>query len=231
MEQLKNFMKNKKKIVIPVAIFIVILLAVGCDYARSGSDDKKDSTPQAEEQITEQEVTIEEEESNETINDNTTNETKEKTVTNEQKNTQTKNSNTTNKTNVNNKDNNNNSSQSSGSTQSQSKPSHTHTWVDHTATKQVWVSKMVEVPVYDKKQVQVAARYIFAHDGYTTTNVNDAKAHAKELILAGLPSNYRTEPIYETKSVQTGTKQEDQGYYETQSYVDYTYCSSCNQRK
>ncbi len=43
-----------------------------------------------------------------------------------------------------------------------------------------------------------------------------------ELILAGLPDNYRMETIYETKQVQVGSHQEDHGHNET--YVDYEYC-------
>lgn len=112
-----------------------------------------------------------------------------------------------------------------GSTPGQtSAPTHTHTWKDHTATKQVWVPNMVTVPDFETKRVAVGTTFIFAYDGYATTSVDDAKAHAVTLIRAGLPDNYRTEAIYETQTVQTGSHQEDQGHYETQSYVDYQYC-------
>lgn len=33
------------------------------------------------------------------------------------------------------------------------------------------------------------------------------------------------------KTVKTGSYQEDQGHYETQTYVDYQYCSVCGARK
>ena len=114
----------------------------------------------------------------------------------------------------------------SGSSDKPSKPAHQHSWKQHTAQK--WVSNMVTVPDYETQKVAVGNRYIFAHDGYTTDNINNAKAHAKELILAGLPDNYRTETIYETKQVQVGSHQEDHGHNET--YVDYEYCD-CGARR
>lgn len=120
----------------------------------------------------------------------------------------------------------------SGSASSQpSKPAHTHTWVNHTATRQVWVSNWVDVPDYGTQQVAVGNKYIFAYDGYTTTDINDAKAHARELIMQGVPENYRTETIYETQTVQTGSHKEDHGSYKTETYVDYVYCSSCGARQ
>lgn len=120
----------------------------------------------------------------------------------------------------------------SGSSSSQpSKPAHTHTWVNHTATRQVWVSNWVDVPDYGTQQVVVGNKYIFSYDGYTTTDINDAKAHARALIMQGVPENYRTEAVYETQTVQTGSHKEDHGSYKTETYVDYVYCSSCGARQ
>ena len=120
----------------------------------------------------------------------------------------------------------------SGSSSSQpSKPAHTHTWVNHTATRNVWVSNWVDVPDYGTQQVAVGSKYIFAYDGYATTDINDAKAHARALIMQGVPENYRTETIYETQQVQTGSHKEDHGYNKTETYVDYVYCSSCGARQ
>ncbi|TCV95340.1 hypothetical protein, partial [Longibaculum muris] len=107
-----------------------------------------------------------------------------------------------------------------------SQPAHQHSWKQHTAQK--WVSNMVTVPDYETQKVPVGNRYIFFYDGYTTDNINDAKAHAKELILAGVDDGYRTETIYETKQVQVGSHQEDHGHNET--YVDYEYCD-CGARR
>lgn len=112
-----------------------------------------------------------------------------------------------------------------------SKPAHTHTWVNHTATRQVWVSNWVDVPDYGTQQVVVGNKYIFSYDGYTTTDINDAKAHARALIMQGVPENYRTEAVYETQTVQIGSHKEDHGSYTTETYVDYVYCSSCGARQ
>lgn len=112
-----------------------------------------------------------------------------------------------------------------------SKPAHTHTWVNHTATRNVWVSNWVDVPDYGTQQVAVGTKYIFAYDGYTTTDSNDAKWHSVALIKQGVPDNYRTETIYETQQVQTGSHKEDHGSYTTETYVDYVYCSSCGARQ
>ena len=123
----------------------------------------------------------------------------------------------------------NNSGNSSSS--QPSKPAHTHTWVNHTATRNVWVSNWVDVPDYGTQQVAVGTKFIFAYDGYTTTSISDAKAHAVALIKQGLPENYRDEVIYETQTVQTGSHKEDHGYNKTETYVDYVYCSSCGARQ
>lgn len=114
----------------------------------------------------------------------------------------------------------------SGGSDKPSKPAHQHSWKQHTAQK--WVSNMVTVPDYETQKVAVGTRYIFFYDGYTTDNINNAKAHAKELILAGVDDGYRTETIYETKQVQVGSHQEDHGHNET--YVDYEYCD-CGARR
>lgn len=132
----------------------------------------------------------------------------------------------------------NNGSSNAGSTSSKpsqssqpSKPAHTHTWVNHTATRNVWVSNWVDVPDYGTQQVAVGTKYIFSYDGYTTTSDADAEAHAVALIKQGVPDNYRMETIYETQQVQTGSHKEDHGYNKTETYVDYVYCSSCGARQ
>jgi len=123
-----------------------------------------------------------------------------------------------------------NSGSSSSKPSQPSKPAHTHTWVNHTATRQVWVSNWVDVPDYSTQQVVVGNTYTFS-DGYSTTSIDSAKAHAKELILAGKDSGYQTTPVYETQTVQTGSHKEDHGSYKTETYVDYVYCSSCGARQ
>lgn len=111
-----------------------------------------------------------------------------------------------------------------------SKPAHTHTWVNHTATRNVWVSNWVDVPDYGTQQVVVGETYIFS-DGYSTNDINSAKAHARELIMAGKDSGYQTTPIYENQTVQIGSHKEDHGTNTTETYVDYVYCSSCGARQ
>lgn len=120
----------------------------------------------------------------------------------------------------------------SGSSSSQpSKPAHSHSWKDHIATKQVWIPNIVTVTDYTDQQVPVGTRYIFAEDGFATTDSSVAKAHAVELIKQGYFGNYRMETVYETQTVQTGSHKEDHGTWQTESYVDYVYCSSCGARQ
>lgn len=132
----------------------------------------------------------------------------------------------------------NNGSSNSGSASSKpsqssqpSKPAHTHTWVNHTATRQVWVSNWVDVPDYGTQQVQTGTRWVFPEDGYVTTSLSDAKAHAVALVKQGCMGNYHTEPVYENQTVQIGSHKEDHGSYTTETYVDYVYCSSCGARQ
>lgn len=112
-----------------------------------------------------------------------------------------------------------------------SKPAHTHTWVNHTATRDVWVSNWVDVPDYGTQQVQTGYRFVFPEDGYTTSDINDASAHMVALIKQGYVGNHYTEPVYENQTVQTGSHKEDHGTWQTESYVDYVYCSSCGARQ
>lgn len=112
-----------------------------------------------------------------------------------------------------------------------SAPSHTHSWKDHTATKQVWVSNIV--PVYEDQQVQVGTKKIsegiFWHCNCGAVIPKGQHAdHAFNHIANNEPDNgyvkehFHEEPIYETQRVQVGTR--DDGHYETQTYVDYKYC-------
>lgn len=113
---------------------------------------------------------------------------------------------------------------SGGSSSQPSAPAHSHSWKDHTATKQVWVPNIVTVTDYADQQVAVGTKYVFAEDGFVTTDPGTAKAHAVELVKQGYAGNYRMETIYETQRVPVGSHTEDHGWYETQTYVDYQYC-------
>lgn len=132
----------------------------------------------------------------------------------------------------------NNGSSNSGSASSKpSKPAHTHTWVNHTATRQVWVSNWVDVPDYETKTIYGGQLYTEQPDGTWLSNgetywfYTDADFEAfKNLIVEkmkteGYCGNYvnRTK----TEKVQVGSHKEDRGSYSTETYVDYVYCTSC----
>lgn len=113
---------------------------------------------------------------------------------------------------------------SGGSSSQPSAPAHSHSWKDHTATKQVWVSNIVTVPDYETQQVFSHYLYVFSADGYSTTDISAVKAHSVELAKQGLSTNYSNVPQYTEQTVQIGSHTEDHGHYETQTYVDYQYC-------
>ena len=132
----------------------------------------------------------------------------------------------------------NHGSSNSGSASSKpSKPAHTHTWVNHTATRQVWVSNWVDVPDYETKTIYGGQLYTEQPDGTWLSNgetywfYTDADFEAfKNLIVEkmkteGYCGNYvnRTK----TEKVQVGSHKEDHGSYSTETYVDYVYCTSC----
>ena len=220
LEQIKNMISKNKKIVIAIILIIILSLVIGITFASKPSDNKKTESQ------TEQKIDVSEE------NNNKEEEDKKEENENSKTDKNTDNSNTTSTT----KDNNNSSTDSnkkdssnagnSSGSNKPSQPAHQHSWKQHTAQK--WVSNMVTVPDYETQKVAVGTRYIFAYDGYSTTSEADAKAHSKELILAGLPDNRRLETIYEEKQVQVGSHQEDHGHHET--YVDYEYCD-CGARR
>lgn len=118
---------------------------------------------------------------------------------------------------------------------------HTHTWANHTATRQVWVSNWVDVPDYETKTIYGGQLYTEQPDGTWLSNgetywfYTDADFEAfKNLIVEkmkteGYCGNYvnRTK----TEKVQVGSHKEDHGSYSTETYVDYVYCSSCGARQ
>lgn len=81
---------------------------------------------------------------------------------------------------------------------------------------QVWVSNWVTVVITPEKTEQIFdfMEYVFACDGYTTTSIDAAKAHSKELILAGAPSNYTQREHYKTVTTPAVTEQQDHGSYQ-----------------
>lgn len=118
--------------------------------------------------------------------------------------------------------------------------SHTHVWKDHTATREVWVSNMVTVPDYETQTISGAQLYTKHSDGqwysdgavYWFENgftTSDLAAIIKDKIKnEGYIGNYVN--VSKTETVQVGSHQEDQGWYETETYVDYQYCD-CGARR
>ncbi len=130
---------------------------------------------------------------------------------------------------------------SGGNSGSVTPASHTHTWVNHTATKQVWVPKMVTVDDYETKKIPGGQLYTlhsdgnWYSDGETYWFYTDADFQAFKALIVNKMKNedYCGNYVNRTKTEKTkvGSHQEDQGHYETKTYVDYQYCPICGQRK
>lgn len=111
-----------------------------------------------------------------------------------------------------------------------SKPSHTHNWVAHTATKQVWVPNIVVVDDYETQNVKVGFNVVCNCGARFRDGVGHDE-HSMNHILAGEDDGYWTEDIYEQQSVKVGSHEEDHGYYKDEPYTDYMYCSDCGARQ
>lgn len=229
MEKIKEFFDKNKKIVIPVVIMLVLLIAVGIYFISQPND----NTNKKAENQTEEKVDISQDDKTEDKKDSV-----EQSTDKPSNDKPTGNSNSNGGNASSNGDDGGSSNHGGNSSASKpSAPSHTHSWKDHTATKQVWVSNIV--PVYEDQQVQVGTNKV-SLGSYWHCNCgaevpsSSAKPHIKAHLQAGEPSNgynqehFREEPVYETKRVQVGTR--DDGHYETQTYVDYKYCD-CGAKK
>ena len=128
------------------------------------------------------------------------------------------------------------SSGSSGTkTEGSTASTHQHTWKAHTVEDKVWVSKMVEVPVYEKHRVAIevcsacGARILVNHINPDDPINKEADEHFLNHLLNGEVSGSMIE--YEEREILVGTKMEDHGYWKvTGSHVDYYYCS-CGAKK
>ena len=101
--------------------------------------------------------------------------------------------------------------------------------------------KMVTVDDYETKKIPGGQLYTLHSDGnwysdgetywfYTDTDFQAFKALIVNKVKnEGYCGNYvnRTK----TEKTKVGSHQEDQGHYETKTYVDYQYCPICGQRK
>ena len=134
------------------------------------------------------------------------------------------------------------------SSSNSSNHAHDHIWIDHIATKQVWVENWVDVPDYETKTIYGARFYIANSDGsftaggptywfengFTQDNlkaiISNALKNGNNGVLNGVYyGNYQN--VTKTERVQVGSHKEDQGFYNTQSYVDYQYCSACGVKR
>lgn len=127
---------------------------------------------------------------------------------------------------------------------SNSKPSHTHTWVNVTKTvnhpavthqEDVYENRQVKVKDAWDEQVRVDAGAECRQCGYRTTNPDDMDMHCLEY---GHTSHNITEnktvhhdAVYETKRVKTGTKTVVDKAAWTETVVTGQKCSSCGKRK
>ena len=124
-----------------------------------------------------------------------------------------------------------------------SQPAHQHTWVDHTATKQVprtvhhdAVYETVTIPAVTQTQEQcLGCKQWFS-------SLDDIVNHAMKVKMgmeAGDPQRCGSVGGVEREVVITPAHTEqklvkeayDETVYDTQTYVDYKYCSGCGQHQ
>ena len=163
---------------------------------------------------------------NEHISDETKESTKETTESAQSK-TETKPAETVKPDNTGNTSTGNSSGNKSGSNTSKTKPntskSKERVWVPEQGHyEEVWVENMVLVEITPAKTEKVYDyyEYIFAYDGYTTTDEYDCMNHQKELIIQDKPENYTNKRHYKTVTTPAVTELQDQGKYEKKWVVD-----------
>ncbi|MCI9067293.1 MAG: hypothetical protein HFI65_01170 [Lachnospiraceae bacterium] len=103
-------------------------------------------------------------------------------------------------------------------------PAHEHQWKEHKATRQEWVSNIVSVPDYETREQTFT--FIICNCGAEFRADDSSFAvHAANHILAGEDDGYWSEErVIGTETVQVGSHDEDQGYYQNVEYTDYHYC-------
>lgn len=103
-------------------------------------------------------------------------------------------------------------------------PVHEHSWKEHYAETQTWIPNIVVVEDYGEIPGEQYGLAICSC-GFETTDTGVMSEHYKEGYLAGTCVNFTvqthwTEPTWGV----IGSHEEDQGHYETSTYVDYYYC-------
>ena len=105
-----------------------------------------------------------------------------------------------------------------------SQPTHQHTWKDHVVTTQIWIPNIVVVEDYGEIPGE-SYDYFVCSCGYETEDADAIRAHYKDGVIAGTFKNFGIQTRYKDPTYGViGTHEEDQGHYETSSYVDYQYC-------
>ncbi len=105
-----------------------------------------------------------------------------------------------------------------------SQPVHEHVWKEHTAITQTWIPNIVVVEDYGEIPGE-AYDYFICSCGYETEDADAIRTHYKEGVRAGTCINFGIQTRYRESTYGViGTHEEDQGHYETSSYVDYYYC-------
>ena len=109
-------------------------------------------------------------------------------------------------------------------------PVHQHTWQDHIATTQTWIPNIVVVEDYGEIPGE-SYDYFVCNCGYETADAGAIEAHVIAHVESGDIQNFTIQTRYKDSTYGViGTHEEDQGHYETSSYVDYQYCD-CGERK
>ena len=119
----------------------------------------------------------------------------------------------------------------------ESKPAHQHTWVDHTATKKVprtvhhdAVYETVNIPAVTKWQIQcpTCGKWFDSQDELDWHQVVDTDGACGGCDPSLSRQTVITPAHTEKKLVKEAY---DETVYDTQTYVDYQYCSGCGQHK
>lgn len=111
------------------------------------------------------------------------------------------------------------------------KPAHTHNWIEHTTTGQVWVPHIVVVDDYEYRVIGRTDDVAICDCGFTTSDSSVMESHIVNHILAHEDAGFTIQAGHDiVEQVKVGSHEEDYGHYETQTYVDYYYCE-CGERK
>lgn len=103
-------------------------------------------------------------------------------------------------------------------------PVHTHDWKEHVVTTQTWIPNIIVVDDYETHTEKYGLAICYC--GFETTDADVIRQHVKDHVYAGEMelAGFGCQTHYKTEQVKVGSHEEDHGYYETSTYVDYYYC-------